>query len=191
MTFGDLEMHFIPEPTSPKVFEALDKNECSKRIQTNLAKRSTNLSGFVRQGNTHRPNVGKLRNGKTSTNLHRPPKQSLIRPLTHTHKIQSGPQLAGRTKKKGGELTKEKLTNSTPPQTTSSQRCKHITSMIKEYTGIQEKWVTQNSYCKKPWWNTELLNPLVKARNAARQEMLKYKTTETKLKNPSVQKLRN
>ncbi|MBW0524723.1 hypothetical protein O181_064438, partial [Austropuccinia psidii MF-1] len=78
------------------------------------------------------------------------------------------------------QALEEKLTSNPPTQQIASQRCEHITSTILEAANNQGRWIAQKSYRKKPWWNTNLLNPLVKARNAARREMLKHKLTETR-----------
>ncbi|MBW0525594.1 hypothetical protein O181_065309 [Austropuccinia psidii MF-1] len=77
-------------------------------------------------------------------------------------------------------LLKGKLTTDPPSQAIALQGCKHIAATILEAANKQGKWVTQNIYRRKRWWDANMLNPLVKARNAARRDMLKHKTQTTK-----------
>ncbi|MBW0522164.1 hypothetical protein O181_061879 [Austropuccinia psidii MF-1] len=78
------------------------------------------------------------------------------------------------------QALEERLTSTPPTRQLASQRCEHIASTILEAANNQGRWIAQKSYHKKPWWNTNLLNPLVKARNAERREMLKHKSPETR-----------
>ncbi|MBW0515027.1 hypothetical protein O181_054742 [Austropuccinia psidii MF-1] len=55
-----------------------------------------------------------------------------------------------------------------------------LTKALRDAMEAQGKWVTTNKHRMKPWWNTTILNPLARARNKARRNMLKTQTNETR-----------
>ncbi|MBW0520160.1 hypothetical protein O181_059875 [Austropuccinia psidii MF-1] len=65
--------------------------------------------------------------------------------------------------------------------TTISQATDNLTEAVCTAYESQGKWVRTNQHRMKPWWNTSVLNPLVKERNSARRKMLRTKTQESTL----------
>ncbi|MBW0528316.1 hypothetical protein O181_068031 [Austropuccinia psidii MF-1] len=61
------------------------------------------------------------------------------------------------------------------------QSTENLTEAVFSEFESQGKWVITNQAQMKPWWNTTILNPLVKERNKARRAMLKLKTQDAKL----------
>ncbi|MBW0483864.1 hypothetical protein O181_023579 [Austropuccinia psidii MF-1] len=63
---------------------------------------------------------------------------------------------------------------------TINQSTTTLTKAIGKVFEFRGKWVITNHNCIKPWWDTKILNPLVKKRNAARRQMLKTGLPESK-----------
>ncbi|MBW0472591.1 hypothetical protein O181_012306 [Austropuccinia psidii MF-1] len=51
---------------------------------------------------------------------------------------------------------------------------------IKENSHNQGRWTNSNKHRRKPWWNTTILQPLVKTRNKARREIPRHQSQEKK-----------
>ncbi|MBW0538750.1 hypothetical protein O181_078465 [Austropuccinia psidii MF-1] len=65
--------------------------------------------------------------------------------------------------------------------TTISQAMDNLTEAVRAAYKLQGKWVKTNQHRMKPWWNTSILNPLLKERNSAIHKMIRTKTQESTL----------
>ncbi|MBW0508238.1 hypothetical protein O181_047953 [Austropuccinia psidii MF-1] len=176
--------HSHPEsPTAHDVWE--------ERLHTHLPQTHPNLPRCRRATHNNQPHVGQPHSpmpNPNHLNQSHQPIVTKIHPLNHTPKQRPNKLLIALRKldhKKfitslHNKLEADSATPLDPDTCTINQSTTTLTEAIRKAFEVQGEWVNTNYNHMKPWWNTEILNPLAKKSNAARCQMLKTGSSESR-----------